>query len=288
MFASLCKTETMSAAVKKLLRPQLLVVCLLAPLVQTPAGASDLLIAPTRAVFEGRARTAEITLKNTGTKAATYRISLVARRMTPEGRFAEVDLPSAAEKLADSMIRYAPRRVHLEAGEYQAIRLAVRKPADLSEGEYRIHMLFRAVPDSQSLAEQIGAGTGNDGLAVRLIPIYGVTIPVIVRHGNLEGGARIAKAAFTAHEETAGVDLQLVRLGQQSFYSDIEVIKPGEAAPFAIARGIAIYHEIDMRSVFVPVSPDYEGPLSGPATIRLYEVNGNDRVLVEERQIDLG
>ena len=49
-------------------------------------GVGGLLIAPTRIGLEPRQRSTELTLMNRGTKAGTYRLSLVEKVMTEDGR----------------------------------------------------------------------------------------------------------------------------------------------------------------------------------------------------------
>ncbi len=141
--------------------------------------AGDLLVAPTRIVLDGQ-RGTEVILNNTGSEPATYRISLELRRMTAEGRLTEVTDEEAnqTEQAAKSMIRYAPRRVTLPPNQPQAILLGVRAPQDLPDGEYRAHLLFRAVPKAKPITEQTNP---EGGFSIALTPIYGVTIPVIVR-----------------------------------------------------------------------------------------------------------
>ena len=159
-----------------------------------PAMATDLLVAPTRVVLDG-SRGTEVILNNIGNEEATYRISLQLRRMTAEGGLEEVEMPNEAEQAALDMIRYAPRRVVLPPNQPQAIRIGVRVPEELPDGEYRAHMLFRAVPKPRPAVESEDQG---EGFSIRLTPIYGVTIPVIVRNGNLSALAAIANRASNA------------------------------------------------------------------------------------------
>src|SRR3546814_18747123 len=51
-----------------------------------------------------------------------------------------------AERAALDMIVFSPRRVTLPPHQPQVVRVGVRVPARLPPGEYRAHMLFRAVP----------------------------------------------------------------------------------------------------------------------------------------------
>src|SRR5258706_988155 len=67
-------------------------------------------VTPTRIVFDDRLRSAELTLVNTGTEPATYRVSLVRMRMSVSGAIAEVVDPLPDEAFADSLVRYSPRQ----------------------------------------------------------------------------------------------------------------------------------------------------------------------------------
>src|SRR4029453_14224433 len=117
------------------------------------AGVGDLLVAPTRVVLNGR-RGTEVILNNIGEDVATYRVSAELRRMTPEGKLVDVTEPNSTEKAAQEMVLFAPRKVVRPPNQPQAIRLSARAPEGLPDGEYRIHMLFRAIPDARPQVEE--------------------------------------------------------------------------------------------------------------------------------------
>ena len=192
---------------------------LLAPLLfcapSAQAGIGDLLVAPTRIVLNG-GRGTEIILNNIGDDVATYRISVELRRMTPDGVLHDVTEPNAAEQLAQSMISYAPRRVTLAPREPQTIRISARAPKDIQDGEYRVHLLFRAVPPPTPVAPTKEV----KGVAFQLTPIYGVTIPVIARFGNLTAQAGIADVKLTRQEGKPAVSVQLTRNGDRSTFGE--------------------------------------------------------------------
>ena len=232
--------------------------------------AGDLLVAPTRIVLDG-SRGTEIVLNNIGSEPATYRISLELRRMRPDGGLDEVtaDAANAQERAALDMIRYSPRRVILPPNQPQVIRLGVGMPEGLPPGEYRAHMLFRAVPDAVAAEDRPATTTG---LAVRLTPIYGVTIPVIVRNGALEAKAAIGKAWLGKDPQgRATFNFDLSRTGNRSVYGEIEVVRPGVEQPVLMVRGIAVYPEIGQRVVSLPVSDEVAAALRGTVTIRYRE-----------------
>jgi len=141
----------------------------------------DLLVAPTRLVLDARTRSSQLTLLNTGSAPATYRLTFIRMEMNGKGDLKEVtpEGPSVAEE----MVRYAPQQVTLEPGVQQTVRILVRRPADLPEGEYRVHLLIRAVPKEEPAPAEVDSKEPN-GVAIRLTPVYGVSIPIIVRQGD--------------------------------------------------------------------------------------------------------
>src|SRR6478735_6723861 len=201
------------------------------------AGVGDLLVAPTRVLLDGR-RGSEIILNNIGDEPATYRISVELRRMTADGDLVDVANPNAEEKAAADMIVYAPRRVTLAPHEPQSIRIAARPPQGLPDGEYRVHLLFRAIPPANPVT---AAPDEAHGLKLQLIPVYGVTIPVIVRLGNLEAKAGISNVALEKKDGKAEISLDLTRSGSRSTYGQVQVLKAGVKDPIAIQRSVAIY-----------------------------------------------
>ena len=64
------------------------------------------------------------------------------------------------------------------------------RPQGLPDGEYRVHMLFRAIPPATPVVQP--TDEQPKGVQFKLTPVYGVTIPVIVRLGNLQATAGIA------------------------------------------------------------------------------------------------
>lgn len=236
----------------------------------TPAeAAGDLLIAPTRVILDGR-RGTEVILNNIGSEEATYRITLELRRMNDEGRLEDVD-PTAAtdkEKSALGIIRYAPRRVTLPPNQPQSIRIGLQPTANLPDGEYRAHMLFRAIPKAPAADSAQDAG---NGLKIQLIPIYGISIPVIVRKGNLQGTAALSNVTLGKDNEGPSLEFDLSRNGDKSVFGEIHVTKPGISQPITVAKGIAIYPEIRSRNVSLPLEPDVAAKMHGEVVVSYYE-----------------
>jgi P pilus assembly chaperone PapD len=239
--------------------------------IASPAQAvGDLLIAPTRVVLSGNQGT-EVVLNNIGDQPATYRITLELRRMNADGDLDDVSEAeaNALEKAALAMIRYAPRRITLPPDQPQAIRITARPGADLPDGEYRVHMSFRAIPEVRPVSEPVEKVT--DGFVVQLTPIYGITIPIIVRKGKLEASAALSNPRLARTSEGSVLRLVVARTGNRSLYGEIKVLAPGAKEPIYQARGVALYPEISGRSVTLPVQEDQAAKLHGPLHIEYRE-----------------
>ena len=248
--------------------------------IATPSQAQgDLLVAPTRVILDGR-RGTEVILSNIGSEEATYRIELVLRRMAPDGTLVDVETVDANDKesAALEMIRYAPRRITLPPGQPQAVRLAARAGPDLPEGEYRAHLSFRAIPQAKKVTEAVQETAR--GISFQLTPIYAITIPVIVRHGRLEAQVAIHNPKVVQGAKGSELHLNLSRLGESSTYGELRVIPQGSSKPIYMVRGVAIYSELQNRSLNLPLSPEQAAAMKGPMRFeyRAMPENGGDLI----------
>jgi fimbrial chaperone protein len=221
---------------------------------QPAFAASQLLVSPTRIVFEDRMRTAKVTIANTGDTTGRYRISFVQKQMTEAGNLVDIkgDVPGM---YSDSMVRFSPREVTLPPGQAQVIRLMLRKKSGLESGEYRSHMLFQALPDPAATSIQKLTDKGSDKLQIQLIPVVGITIPIIVRHGKLNASATISNLQFHPADKTTtqpSLTLAIRREGNRSLYGDFKVtFTPSDGVPVVVGQvnGIAVYTPNSLRNL---------------------------------------
>lgn len=285
----------MVATLRRTCAPLLLVLTALA-LSGAPCFAQapgDLLIAPTRVVLEGRIRTAEVALVNIGSAPATYRISLIHQRMTEDGNLIEVDEPIEGEQFADSLVRFTPRQTVLEPRVTQTIRIQVRKPADLPAGEYRSHLLFRAVPPVTEAAPDDAPPA--EGLGIRLIPVYGISIPLIVRHGETSAKVTMSNLALQAASEESPrpvLTFDLNRTGNRSTYGDLTVsVRPAGAGKDVVVgrvAGLAVYVPNALRRVAVALEVPEGVSLSGASLKTVYRTKPEDgATVIAEGALDL-
>jgi hypothetical protein len=246
----------------------------------------DLLIAPTRLVLDGR-RGGEVILSNMGSEPETYRVSLELRRMDASGNLVPVDEAQAneTEKAALAMIRYAPRRVTLPPQQPQSIRVSARPGADLPDGEYRVHMSFAALPKVQAVTD--AAATGN-GIAINLIPVYGIVMPIIVRKGELTVTAGLANPRIIKGTTGAEFAVDMTRSGSESVYGDLLVYPEGAKDPVFVARGIGVYPEIGTRHAAFDLTSEQAAALKGRTRIEFREAVENGGALIASIDAVLG
>ncbi len=208
------------------------------------AAQGDLLITPKRVVFEGSRRSMDLNLANIGQDTATYSISILQIRMKENGGFETITEPDPGQRFADRHIRYFPRTVTLGPKESQVVKLQVIRQGELTEGEYRSHIYFRAVPREKPLGKEETL-IDSTSISVRLTPIFGITIPVIIRVGGSTARVSISDASLSFVEnETPLLSLVFNRSGNMSVYGDLTVdhiSSQGTITRVGIANGIAVY-----------------------------------------------
>lgn len=262
-------------------RAAALAAAIAAALAAIPAAAQgDLLVAPTRVVINGGGN-AEVILSNTGSQPATYRISLELRRMTEEGEIEAVADADAtdAERAALDMVRYAPRRITLLPGQPQSVRISIRPPAGLADGEYRVHMNFRAIPPVTPAEDAQSAATS--GISIKLVPVYGITIPVIMRKGRLDAAASLANPHLVHGPNGTYLELDMSRSGQRSTYGEL-IGKTARGEAIFDLKGIAIYPELTHRVARVPLNAEQVARFNGPVRIQYRELPENGGGLIAE------
>jgi len=205
----------------------------------------NLLITPRRVVFEGTKRTQELNLANTGADSARYNVSMVQYRMKEDGSFEEITTPDPGQNFADKYIRFFPRSVLLGPNEAQVVRMQLSRTENLAPGEYRSHVYFRAVPRETALGMQDNRKKDTASIGVKLIPIFGITIPVIIRVGTSTTKTSLSDLKLEmVNDTTPRLHLVFNRSGNMSVYGDILVdYLPVGGKPITVGtvKGIAVY-----------------------------------------------
>jgi pili/flagellar assembly PapD-like chaperone len=244
-------------------------------------------VTPTRVVFQDRMRSAELTLVNTGAEPTTYRVSLTHMRMSETGTIEEIGDPLPGEAFADSLVRYSPRQVDLEPGAEQTVRIQLRKSANLPPGEYRSHLVFRALPAASPETEP-GGRRGTREVSIALRPVFGAAIPIIVRNGVTTATVKIDDLELRRRPDSNGgiaLALAMRRTGNESVYGDLIVTHTAPGGRPRIVgrmRGVAVYTPNLLRRVEVPLQSNTgESWTTGALHVAFEEVADDPELLAE-------
>lgn len=209
----------------------------------------NLALTRTRVVLEGRDLNSSLTIVNTGTAAGTFRVELLNKRMTDDGKLVAAGEPAPEDRFADALLRISPRRVVLEPGESQLLRILARIPPELAPGEYRSHLRVSLLPPDDPAESDSSAG--QEQLRIALRSEIGFNIPVIVRHGDLDASLSLSGLAFAPGEDgIPRLSFTLHREGTRSVYGDLEVeFTSSQGRKHVVKKmgGIAVYTPNTMR-----------------------------------------
>ena len=227
-----------------------LALSLLIPSAQTMAQ-GNLLLTPLRIVFEGAKKSMELNLANTGTDTAKYVISIIRIRMTDDGAFETITEPDSGQLFADPYLRFFPRTVSLGPNEAQVVKIQLTKTSDLAPGEYRSHVYFRAVPNLKPLGEE-ETQKDTTTISVKLTPVFGITIPVIIRIGESTTKVSLSNLAVEmVNDTTPRLKMTFNRTGNFSVYGDVTVTytsADGRITQVGMIKGLAVYSPNKLRN----------------------------------------
>jgi hypothetical protein len=216
----------------------------------------DLLITPKRVVFEGNKLRESLNLANMGKDTTTYSISFLQYDMKEDGSFVTVEKSDSGQMFADPYLRVFPRRVTLAPGEPQVIMLQYRRIANMPPGEYRSHLYFRAEKNIGPLS--LKSSGDSTQLSVQLIPVYGLSIPIIIRSGLVNVSSTLSDLKLETQQGSVEyLNLTINRTGNISVYGNIIIeYSPVQGTPYEIGeiRGVGVYTNIEKRKIAIKLN----------------------------------
>lgn len=212
----------------------------------------DLLIYPKRLVFDGTERAQDLHLMNKGSDTARYAISVIQLRMKDDGTVENISEPVEGQFFADRNFRFFPRSVVLAPGESQTVKVQLMGFGSLAAGEYRSHLYFRAEA-RPTAAGIITPAASSGGVSVSIKPVYGISIPVIVRAGASTTEITVSRMGFSLEQDSLPVvHFTLQRNGNMSTYGDVLVnyiSDEGREIPVGHVSGLAVYTPNQVRNI---------------------------------------
>ena len=76
--------------------------------------------------------------------------------------------------------------------------------------------------------------------------------------------------------------MNVSRLGGRSTFGEIRVLKAGVKEPIALVAGVAVYTEIEQRTVTIPIDPAKIADATGQVTVQYVEPTDTGPVTIAE------
>jgi P pilus assembly chaperone PapD len=217
-------------------------------------------VSPTALYIDSRSRSGVLTLYNPGSLPAevTIDFSFGYPQSDAQGNVS-VQLtrdPAQGEPSALEWMRAFPRRLVLQPGQRQVVRVLVEPPPGLPEGEYWARVLISSRGGQPPIEETRG------DLQLQLNVQTTLVIAANYRNGNVATGVTLPEAVAAREGGNVAVELELHRTGNAAFLGRVRA-ELLDAAGDVIATAfddIAVYRTMRRRLV-LPVPDGSEGDL---------------------------
>lgn len=188
---------------------------LMPDVVQAQSADGNLFISPQRLELTDQKKTGQLHLVNKSSETKTYEIKMKDYAMNAAG-----SLGDETESLAYSakkMVRFSPRRVTLQGGEDQYVRVMLKLPRELEDGGYHSHIEFNEIENAHNRKAN-NDDTGDGQVSFKVGASYGVAIPVFINKGDAKADVKLGDVAPQVQSGTAfgAVTLNLNRSGTTS------------------------------------------------------------------------
>jgi len=209
-------------------------------------------VSPSALYIDARTRSGILTLVNTGTRAEEIEITFafgypMVDSLGNVGVVLVTAVPDS-EPSAVAWLRAFPRRLRLEPGQRQVVRVMVQAPANLPPGEYWGRVLVRsrgAQPPVEQQTEQIRLNVEVETV---------IATAVSYRAGSVTTGLEIGASRAMPADSVVRVALALKRTGNAAFLGRVqmEVLAPNGERIATHQEDIAVYRTLP-RTFVIPV-----------------------------------
>lgn len=236
-------------------------------------------IIPRMVVIENRERSGEITVLNLSDKEETYTLKTINYKQDTVGAYTTLEEPLSPLFNPIEVLRMSPKTFTLPPMGKQKVRLSLRRPADLPDGEYRFHLL--AIAEKQPQKADTESGKVSVGLGINL----GISIPVIVRQGELSASGKLEDILLKTPSETKSkkpeVTFKAIRSGTASTLGRIDVAwrpQGGDWKNIGFVTNFNLFDEINERTGTITLD---EMPI-GKGELRLSYTDTDNGTLYDE------
>ncbi len=247
---------------------------------------ADIMIMPIRIVFGSRDRMQDIMLFNSANDSTgTYTLSWIYAQQTETGGYKKLDHPLNPELDPETAILFSPRQVTLPPGSKQRVRMSLRRPPDLPDGEYRAHLNLKNMA-----RQRVASGKTKEGANIGVGMNVGLAVPVIIRQGPYDGTATIGQPHFNPGSPDGKTPPQIIffisRGGKFSTIGNVKVywMPPdgGEEKLVGVQNAVNIYPEVPRREMTIPLR---EKRIVGGKVHIIFEGDGPDKGITFDEKI---
>lgn len=216
------------------------------------AYAAAVAVSPVAVYIDNRTRTGTLTLFNPGSRPEEIQVDFAYGypQSDDEGNVsvAVTDSVPEGEPSAVAWMRAFPRRMVLEPGQRQVMRVMVEPPPGLPEGEYWARALVRARGGQPPIEEQRGDVT----VQVEVETV--VIVAVNYRNGGVNTGLEVTGASATMAGDTVRATIDFRRSGNAAYLGRVlaEVLDARGQAVASTEEVLAVYKTIRRRLDVVP------------------------------------
>ncbi len=227
-------------------RPALLLAFLaaLAPV----ASARAVTVSPTALFIDSRTPTGTLTLYNSGTRPEELEISFAFGYPRADSAGAVsvelVDTAASGEPSVVPYLRAFPRRLVLQPGQRQVVRVMVQPPADLAAGEYWGRVVVRSRGGQAPIEQTQGA------VRMQIDVETAVATAVLFRKGTVETGVAVNGATARVDSGAVTLLLDLERRGGAAYLGRVaaRLVAPDGSVAAQTDDAVALYRSLRFRA----------------------------------------
>lgn len=235
---------------------------LAALLALSPAAARAVTVSPNALFIDSRTRSGVLTLYNPGTTAEeieiTFAFGYPRSDLAGAISVALADSAPSGEPSVLGFVRAFPRRLRLEPGQRQTVRILMQPPAGLAEGEYWGRVLVHSRGGRPPVEQQQG------GIHMQIDLETVIVGAVNYRNGAVKTGVAVdsARAAIVAAGDSVRVVADLRRLGNAAYlgHLTLELVGADGRVMGAVDEDLAVYRTLrKVESIAIPARTSLVG-----------------------------
>jgi len=224
---------------------------------------ANILFSKTYILLDGKHRSDILETTNLSSKKMRYKVKLVNFKQLENGKYEKIEVKN--QNSADNMFYVSPKSFILDNKETQTVRI-MRKSLNsknlknLENGEYRTHLVVQEVEDlgadfsETEIKEVAKKETEESGMSIEIKGYMGMSIPVVLRKGQLEAGAKITSAKLLDRKGSQFLKVEVARTGDKSVRGSIKVMSNRKEV--GVVNNFAIYMESNKRFIEIPLDTE--------------------------------